>query len=162
MMVSAPASAHGGVSIQEDQCVLTIGPYRMHLTGYQPEVAPEKKFCEDIPAVGRAIIVLDYLDTALRELATGVRIVEAESWAAAQAVAEDTQRPTVLDKPPGTYKTGTLQIEHRFDKPGYFVGLVTVQSNRQEQIVSRFPFSVGKATSQGLIRSPSWRFSWRA
>jgi hypothetical protein len=149
MMVSTPASAHGGVSIEEDQCILTIGPYKMHFTGYQPEVAPEKEFCEDIPAVGRAIIVLDYLDTALRELATGVRIVEAESWTAAQAAVENAQQPTVLHRPPKTYKTGTLQIEHQFDKPGYFVGLVTVQGDRQEQLISRFPFSVGrKATSQ--------------
>lgn len=149
MMVSTPASAHGGVSIEEDQCILRIGPYKMHFTGYLPEVAPEKEFCEDIPAVGRAIIVLDYLDTALRELATGVRIVEAESWTAAQAAVENAQRPTVLHRLPKTYKTGTLQIEHQFDKPGYFVGLVTVQGDRQEQLVSRFPFSVGrKATSQ--------------
>jgi len=140
-----------------------IGPYKMHFTGYQPDVAPEKEFCEDIPAVGRAIIVLDYLDTALRELATGVRIVEAESWTAAQAAVENAQRPTVLHRLPKTYKTGTLQIEHQFDKPGYFVGLVTVQGDRQEQLVSRFPFSGGgKRPHKPLIRSPPWRCSWRA
>jgi len=116
----------------------------MHFTGYLPEVAPEKEFCEDIPAVGRAIIVLDYLDTALRELATGVRIVEAELWTAAQAAVENAQRPTVLHRLPKTYKTGTLQIEHQFDKPGYFVGLVTVQGDRQEQLVSALSFFGGE------------------
>ena len=44
MMVSTPASAHGGVSIEEDQCILRIGPYKMHFTGYLPVLGREQKF----------------------------------------------------------------------------------------------------------------------
>jgi hypothetical protein len=36
-----------------------------------------------------------------------------------------------------------LKIEHRFDKPGYFVGFLTAEKEGQEKLVSRFPFSVG-------------------
>ena len=42
--------AHGGLSLADDICKLTIGPYTMHFTGYQPEATQEKEFCEDIPA----------------------------------------------------------------------------------------------------------------
>ena len=49
--------AHGGLSLADDICKLTIGPYTMHFTGYQPESTQEKEFCEDIPAVGRTVVV---------------------------------------------------------------------------------------------------------
>jgi len=48
-----------------------------------------------------------------------------------------------LEIPPKLYKTGSLKIEHRFDKPGYFVGFLMAEKEGQEKLVSRFPFSVG-------------------
>ena len=52
---SAQVQAHGGLSLADDVCKLTIGPYTMHFTGYQPEATQEKEFCEDIPATGRTV-----------------------------------------------------------------------------------------------------------
>ena len=34
--IASAVHAHGGVSIEKDLCVLQLGPYRMHFTGYQP------------------------------------------------------------------------------------------------------------------------------
>jgi hypothetical protein len=135
--------AHGGVSIEFDTCVLQIGSYRMHLTGYQPETSGGEEFCEDIPATGNAIIVLDYVDDALRDMMTGVRVIEKDSWTAAQSPSGDDQAKTILDVPPKLYKAGSVRIERRFDKPGYFVGFLTAEKEGQEKLVSRFPFSVG-------------------
>jgi hypothetical protein len=135
--------AHGGVSIEFDTCVLQIGSYRMHLTGYQPETSGGEEFCEDIPATGNAIIVLDYVDDPLRDMMTGVRVIEKDSWTAAQSPSGDDQAKTILDVPPKLYKTGSVKIERRFDKPGYFVGFLTAEKEGQEKLVSRFPFSVG-------------------
>ena len=67
--------AHGGLSLADDVCKLTIGPYTMHFTGYQPEATQEKEFCEDIPAIGRTVVALDYIEEALRPLPTEVRII---------------------------------------------------------------------------------------
>ena len=134
--------AHGGVSIEFDTCVLKIGSYRMHLTGYQPETFGGEEFCEDIPATGNAIIVLDYVDDPLRDMMTGVRVIEKDSWSAAQSPSGDDQAKTILDMPPKLYKAGSVKIERRFDKPGYFVGFLTAEKG-QEKLVSRFPFSVG-------------------
>jgi hypothetical protein len=135
--------AHGGVSIEFDKCVLTIGSYRMHLTGYQPETSGGEEFCEDIPKTGNAIIVLDYVDNQLRNMMAGVRVIEKDSWAAAQSSSGDDQAKTIVDMPPKLYKTGSVKIERRFDEPGYFVGFLTAEKEGQEKLVSRFPFSVG-------------------
>jgi hypothetical protein len=135
--------AHGGVSIEFDTCILKIGSYRMHLTGYQPETALGEEFCEDIPETGNAIIVLDYVDNQLRDMMTGVRVIEKDSWTAAQSPSGDDQAKTILDVPPKLYKAGSVKIERRFDKPGYFVGFLTAEKEGQEKLVSRFPFSVG-------------------
>jgi len=37
---------------------------------------------------------------------------------------------------------GSVYIEHTFEQPGKFVGLVTVGD--KQELVSRFPFSVGE------------------
>ena len=74
--VSTLAAAHGGLSMDEDYCKLRVGQYVMHFVGYQPDSASgPKEFCEDIPETGRTIVVLDYVDDALRDLPTEVRII---------------------------------------------------------------------------------------
>ena len=74
MMFTAQVQAHGGLALAEDMCVLTVGPYRMHFTGYQP-LSQEEEFCEDIPEVGKTVIALDYIQEELRPLKTEVRII---------------------------------------------------------------------------------------
>lgn len=131
---STQARAHGGLALAEDMCRLTIGPYNMHFTGYQPDNTRNKEFCEDIPATGRTVVVLDYMEDALRPLPTEVRIIKDTGSE------QDLQAITVLHLPPKVYPAGSVNFEHNFDQPGKFVGLVTVG----EKHVSRFPFSVGE------------------
>ncbi|MGH7965059.1 MAG: hypothetical protein ACRERD_25150 [Candidatus Binatia bacterium] len=123
---------HGGVSIENDMCKLRAGPYVMHFTGYQPYSAPELEFCEDIPRTGLTLIVLDYLDSALRDLPVAARIIRDTGDES------DLERITVYHKPAAVYPRGSFVIEHTFTEPGQFVGLVTVGDQ-----VSRFPFAVG-------------------
>ncbi|MGH7147678.1 MAG: hypothetical protein ACREIJ_07250 [Nitrospiraceae bacterium] len=133
---STQAQAHGGLALAEDMCRLTIGPYNMHFTGYQPDNSRNTEFCEDIPGTGRTIVVLDYMEDALRPLPTEVRIIRDTGSE------QDLQAITVLHLPPKVYLAGTVNFEYNFDKPGKFVGLVTVGDNAK--LVSRFPFSVGE------------------
>ena len=65
-MVGA-AHAHGGVSMEDDHCVMRIGPHRAHFTGYQPQTGSAQAFCEDIPEPGRAVIVIDFVDMEVKE-----------------------------------------------------------------------------------------------
>ncbi|HEX6825881.1 MAG TPA: hypothetical protein VF077_06125 [Nitrospiraceae bacterium] len=134
---STQAQAHGGLALAEDMCRLTIGPYNMHFTGYQPDNTRNKEFCEDIPSTGRTVVVLDYMEDALRPLPTEVRVIKDTGSE------QDLQAITVLYLPPKVYPNGTVNFEYNFAQPGKFVGLVTVGD--KQPIVSRFPFSVGES-----------------
>ena len=68
------AWAHGGVSIDQGQCIMKIGPDTMTFTGYQPQKSREQ-FCDDIPDVGPTIIVLDAQQDELRDMALEIRIL---------------------------------------------------------------------------------------
>jgi hypothetical protein len=108
----------------------------MHFTGYQPDNTRNKEFCEDIPATGRTVVVLDYMEDALRPLPTEVRVIKDTGSE------QDLQAITILHLPPKVYPNGTVNFEYNFDHPGKFVGLVTVGD--KQELVSRFPFSVGE------------------
>jgi len=133
---SSKAQAHGGLALAEDMCKLRVGPYNMHFTGYQPDSTRNKEFCEDIPATGRTVVVLDYMEDALRPLPTEVRVIKDTGSE------QDLQAITVLHLPPKVYPAGTVNFEYTFEQPGKFIGLVTVGDKKE--LVSRFPFSVGE------------------
>lgn len=138
--------AHGGLSLAEDMCKLTIGPFTMHFTGYQPDSSQEKEFCEDIPATGRTVVALDYIEEALRPLPTEVRVIKDTGSE------ENLDSITILHMPAKVYSNGSINFEYDFKEPGKFIGLVTTGVNQEH--VSRFPFTVGEGRSNmpsGLV-----------
>ncbi len=140
---STTVYGHGGVSIEADMCIMKLGNLRMHVTGYQPQTSLGEEFCEDIPAVGSSIIVLDAVDPNLKDMQIGVKIIQAETWNSAQDAAKDAEREVIMQTPDKRYPSGSITIEHSFPEAGYFVGLVTAQGEGEQALVSRFPFSVG-------------------
>ena len=136
MVFTSQAHAHGGLALAEDMCVLTVGPYRMHFTGYQP-LSQEEEFCEDIPETGKTVIALDYIQEELRPLKTEVRIIRDTGSE------ENLDEITVFHLPPKVYPSASITVDHTFPEKGKFVGLVTVTGGAQDY-VSRFPFSVGE------------------
>ena len=135
-LVSTHVHAHGGLSMAEDMCKLTVGPYMMHFSGYQPENTQQKQFCEDIPATGQTIVVLDYIEQELRALPAEVRIIKDTG------TEENLESLTVFHIPAKVYPNGSIDFAYTFDKPGKFVGIVTVGEKKEH--VSKFPFSVGE------------------
>lgn len=133
---SNSALAHGGLSMDDDKCILRIGKHAMHFAGYLPESVGAKEFCEDIPEAGRTVIVLDAIDEQLRSLPIEVRIVQ-DAGPGNDEIAE-----TVFHLSPKVYATGSVPLEYKFEKAGKYVGLVTAGAGAQAQR-SRFPFSVG-------------------
>jgi hypothetical protein len=123
--------------MEKDMCKLRIGPHEMHFTGYQPDRTDTTEFCEDIPAVGATVVVLDFVNRELRELPAEVRIIRDTGDES------DLAAVTMLHLPATIYPTGTIHFDYTFPASGKFVGLVTVGSPGQ-QFVSRFPFSVGR------------------
>jgi len=138
-LFSTQIQAHGGLSMAEDMCKLTLGPYTMHFTGYQPDSTQEKEFCEDIPVTGRTVVAFDYIEEALRPFPTEVRVIRDTGSE------EDLDSITILHMPAKVYPNGSINFEHNFSQPGNFVGLVTVSG--EQEYVSRFPFSVGQGSS---------------
>jgi hypothetical protein len=143
----APAEAHGRLGAAEGRCRLFIGPDIMNFTGYLPE-ASKNEFCEDIPATGPIIMVFDAEQEELRDMKVELRIVK--DIGGEEKENEDLQAVTVAYREPKSYPTGTINFEHTFNEPGYFVGIVTVTGDHGERWVSRFPFSVGKSFMRDL------------
>ena len=136
LLLSLPvgqAFAHGGVSVEDDQCILTAGLYRAHFTGYQPTARGSQEFCEDIPVVDRAIIVVDFIDRALREMHVDVRIIRDVDNIGNNATFEDLgstddiERATLHYRAPALYPSGTVSVSYDFTEPGRYIGLVTAQ-----------------------------------
>ena len=140
LAIGVPLSAqaqHGGHELEKDLCILRVGPYRMYFNSYQPDTTYDRQFCQDIPAIGHTVVVLDYIEQELRALPLEVRVIRDTGSE------QDLQAVTVLHIPPKVYPNGSADFEYNFDKPGKFVGLVTV-GDKQEH-ASRFPFSVGES-----------------
>jgi hypothetical protein len=149
-VASASAWTHGGVGIEDDKCVLRIGSDRAHFAGYQPEHRASQEFCEDFPEVGRAVIVVDFIQPALRERVVEFRILRDADGLGAKARYEDlgdkdkiAQR-TMAALPAKTYPHGTVTLDHKFSEPGWYIGLLSATdpaSGKTETSV--FPFRVG-------------------
>ena len=90
-----------------------------------------------MPGIGRTVLVLDYIEGELRSLPVEVRVIKDTGSE------QDLQAITVLHLPAKVYPGGFINFEYSFDKPGNFIGLVTV-GGKQEH-VARFPISVGES-----------------
>ncbi len=151
------AGAHGGVTTEGNTCTMKIGPYRMLFTGYQPEQARAEEFCDDIPYEGKAIVVLDHVDTVLRDMLTDFRVLKDVKNLGVTAqmeqlgTKEEIQAATLLYEQPRLYPRGTFQFELDFPK-GTYIGLVTVNDKSAGKIhISIFPFTVGYGFENQMI-----------
>lgn len=149
-VAAASAWAHGGVGVEDDKCILRIGNSKAHFAGYQPEHRASQEFCEDIPEVGRAVLVIDFIQPELRERMVEFRILRDADGLGAKARYEDlgdtgriAQR-TMVALPAKAYPRGTVTLDHRFSEPGWYIGLLSATdpaSGKTENSV--FPFRVG-------------------
>ena len=137
IFLSSKSFAHGGLSLEDDYCILKVGRYEMHFSGYQPENNGPKEFCEDIPETGNTIIVLDYMDDDLRAIPVEVRII-----VDTEEEYKDLDSVTIYKKDYEIYRNGTISLRHNFDSKGKYIGYVTANENNNF-IISEFPFSVG-------------------
>jgi hypothetical protein len=140
--LSRGAVAHGAVSMEADICKLKVAGHFMHFTGYQPQ-SSRAEFCEDIPALGRAVIVLDFVDDALRDMATSVKIVRSGGSSASIEKMDANGKGSLLFVAPRKYPNGTIKLDVTFDEPGNYVGIVTVGDKNES--VATFPFDVGRS-----------------
>jgi hypothetical protein len=135
--VPLSAQAQHFHELDKNFCILKLGPYGMHLTGYQPDSSAQQELCGDMPGTGRTVLVLDYIEGELRSLPVEVRVIKDTGSE------QDLQAITVLHLPAKVYPGGFISFEYSFDKPGNFIGLVTVGGTQEH--VARFPISIGES-----------------
>lgn len=150
MLATAVAGAHGGVSMEDDNCIMKIGTMTAHFTGYQPEKRATQEFCEEIPDLGRAIIVIDYISAPLRQQEVEFRVLKDVKNLKSRGRYEDLgseadiQAATLVHVPPQVYPRGTLTFDQGFDAPGWYIGMITAKDPATGAVIhSVFPFKVG-------------------
>jgi len=145
LFLAAPfqAQAQHGHELAADTCVLHIGPYKMYFASYQPDASHDRKFCQELPATGNSVLVLDFVEQELRSIPVEVRIIQDAG------TESNLEAMTVTHFPAQVYPTGSIGIKYNFDKPGKFVGLVSVGEKGEH--VSRLPFTVGETSAMSHL-----------
>jgi len=151
------ATAHGGVGMEDDVCVIKIGFLKAHFTGYQPKTNGTQEFCEDIPEVASSIFVIDYLHDFLKEMPVDFRIIRDvnnfgtfANWDDVTGL-EDIEQDTVFYLPPAKRPDGMLTVNYDFQQAGGYIGIVTaVHPEKEKTYHAVFYFQVG-GTDYGYV-----------
>ena len=148
-ILAPPAMAHGSVSAEEDLCAIKIGYFKAHFKIYVPEESGRDDYCEDIPAVGASIFVMEYLHSGLGEIPIDFRIIRDVTgmgtfarWEDVQEI-DDLDAATVFYQPPDIVPD-VFTVMYGFDQPGDYIGIVTARPSDQDTVYTAvFPFEVG-------------------
>ncbi len=161
-LITAPGvSAHGGVSVENDTCIMSIGPYRAHFTGYQPAVRASQEFCEDIPVVAKSIIVLDFISQPLRDMEVDFRVIGDVNGVGVNATYadlgsdKDIAEATVFYREPTRFPRGSVDVDLDFKRAGQYIGILTALEKSEDgpvEHISVFPFSVGVTDWWGRLK----------
>jgi hypothetical protein len=138
------AAAHGATSGEDDPCLRRVGEKLVHFSAYQPQYQLKDQYCTDIPKEGDTFLVVDLVDSELRNEPVGMRVVKGNgnTEAGGEIVAEI--RPT-------THPDGVLRGEARLDE-----GLYTVTIASEKQNLTRRPqylLRVHMTDYQKLVRT---------
>jgi hypothetical protein len=163
MATTSPASAHDGVKLEQDTCVVKVGPVTVHFIGY-PQKGEPQEYCDDIALTGPTVIALSAMESNrlpdsymvqnqttaavpsseaavdLREIAIGVRIVKD---AGGEESSRNAEADTEFYAPPKIYRNATMTFEHDFKEAGNYVAIIAVADREGREWSSRFPFTVG-------------------
>lgn len=150
LALQAPsAMAHGSVTAEGDLCIIRIGFYTAHFKVFQPGSSGDEEYCEDLPATGESVFVMDYLHQALGLVPIEFRIIRDVTGLGRFARLEDLvgiadlDAVTVFHQPP-VIESAVFTVLHDFTEAGDYLGLVTVKHPETEVYYSAlFPFSVG-------------------
>jgi hypothetical protein len=123
--------AHGGASVDTDQCRINVGPHLVHFTAYQPQITGTTEYCNSIPEAGNAVLVFDYEGKALRDMT-----VEFE-------ITKEPEGTRIYYQEPGTHPRGTFNTSINFPVGKYLAHVTLV--NEGQRVDAHVPFTVGSA-----------------
>jgi hypothetical protein len=138
------ATAHGATSGEDDPCLRRVGETVVHFSAYQPQYQLKDQYCTDIPKEGDTFLVVDLVDSILRNEPVGMRVVKGNG-------SNKTDDQIVADIRPSTHSDGVLRSEVRLDE-----GLYTVTIAAEKQNLMRRPqylLRVHMTDYQQLVRT---------
>jgi len=150
-LVFAPrwAGAHGGVVEEDDVCVIKVNYLRAHFKIYQPRESGHEQFCEDLPAAGESVFVMEYMHDALQSMPIEFRIIRNVTGKGRFARMEhveaidDLDAVTVFHGKP-LQEPDVYTVTHTFVEEGDFIGIVSAQNAETgARYAAVFPFEVG-------------------
>lgn len=122
--------AHGGASVDTDQCRIFVGPHLVHFTAYQPQLTGSTEYCGEIPDLGPTTMVFDYEGKALRNMTVEVEFTK------------EPEGTRIAYLPPATHSSGTFNTTYNFTEPGKYLAHVTL-INEGQKIDAHVPFKIG-------------------
>ena len=138
--VPESASARGALSLNQDVCLLYIGPDYAYFSAYDPQ-KPKKRYCEEAPQTGVTVFAIDFAQSEMREMKVSFRILRNIGEGADAAAIE---AATLAYEPPRVHSTGSVGLSYDFKEPGEYAGLVTVDGANGEHWEAYFPFTVAQ------------------
>jgi len=149
LLVPTLALPHGSVTNEDDLCAIRIGYFRAHFKIYLPESRGHEQFCEDLPATGDSVFVMEYIHPGLGRIPVDFRIIRDVTGMGRFARAEDVAAITDIDSATVLYRPASVTpdvftIGHRFDEAGDYIGIVTARPEAGAEVYTAvFPFRVG-------------------
>ena len=147
--VPAPSRAHGSVTPEDDLCIIRIGYYRAHFKIYLPRTEQHDEYCEDLPASGETVFVMEYEHSGLGDVPIDFRIIRNITGLGSFTALEDVEQidnleaVTIFHHPPAI-QPDVFTVMHNFESEGEFVGIVTASHPETGKTYTAvFPFEVG-------------------
>ncbi len=137
---SETADARGALTLNQDACLLYIGPDYAYFSAYDPQ-KPKKRYCEEAPQIGVTVFTIDFAQSEMREMKVSFRILRNIGEGADAAAIE---AATLAYEPPRVHATGSVGLSYDFKEPGEYAGLVTVDGANGERWEAYFPFTVAQ------------------
>lgn len=144
------AFGHGGVSVEDDVCIIKIDRYKAHFTGYLPKERATQEFCEDIPVATESIFVIDFISDELRNMELDFRVIRDVNNIGVTATYADLGGPDAVEKAtiyyhePRQFNKGVMNVRYNFTQDGGYIGIVNAHHvDTGLKYTSVFPFSVG-------------------
>jgi hypothetical protein len=138
--LGAASSAHAQIKAEHPRfCVMSVGPTQMMFSAFQ-ENSTDAIFCQNIPDLGRTMIILDAKSNELRDMNIEARVVR-----------DDLDANTVARLAPGKHlaRSGTASFNAEFGKNGeYFTVVRAFSDDGAKEYVGEYNFSVGESYEQ--------------
>lgn len=150
VFLSPYAFSHGGVTLINDVCVISLGNLSAHFAAYQPETRQSREYCEGLPDMANSIFVIDFMHDILSTMPVDFRIVRdvqnvglAATWEDIQAI-PDLHAASVYYAEPTQYINGSMNIDYTFNSTGTYIGVIAAYDISSAKVYRAvFPFRVG-------------------